>query len=92
MKSLRRSLNQNNPGSPASPDQSNGGSYNPLSRPSEKVAPPKKVIKALTSYRSTNPQELSYTKGDFWYVTGERDKWYEALSEWMGCLGEAGRI
>jgi bud emergence protein 1 len=45
------------------------------------VAPPQKVIKALKSHRSTNPQELSYTKGDFWYVTGEREGWYEALSE-----------
>lgn len=51
-----------------------------LSRPSEKVAPPQKVIKALATHRSTNPQQLSYTKGDFWYVTGEREGWFEALS------------
>lgn len=54
---------------------------NPLSRPADKVAPPQKVIKAQASHRSTNPQELSYQKGDFWYVTGERDGWYEALSK-----------
>jgi bud emergence protein 1 len=53
-----------------------------LGKPSEKVAPPQKVIKALVSKRSNNPQELSYVKGDFWYVTGERDEWFEALSEW----------
>lgn len=54
---------------------------NPLSRPTERVAPPQKVIKALASHRSTNPQQLSYTKDDFWYVIGEREEWYEALSE-----------
>lgn len=52
-----------------------------LSKPATKVAPPQKVIRALESHRSTNPQELSYQKGDFWYVTSERDGWYEALSE-----------
>ena len=79
MKSLRRSLNNNNPGSsfPAPPIPPHA---NPLARPSERVAPPQKVIKALQSHRSTNPQELSYTQGDFWYVTGEREGWYEALS------------
>lgn len=54
---------------------------NPLSRPTDRVAPPQKVIKALASHRSTNPQQLSYSKGDFWYVIGERDEWYEALSK-----------
>jgi bud emergence protein 1 len=56
---------------------------NPLSRPTERVAPPQKVIKALASHRSTNPQQLSYSKGDFWYVIGERDEWYEALSKFL---------
>jgi bud emergence protein 1 len=56
----------------------------PLARPVNKVAPPQKVIRALVSHRSTNPQELSYQKGDFWYVTSERDGWYEALSR--SCL------
>jgi hypothetical protein len=90
MKSLRRSLNNNgasssssssNLPSPPFPGQSYAQGINPLGRPSEKVAPPQKVIKALNSHRSTNPQELSYTKGDFWYVTGEREGWFEALSE-----------
>jgi hypothetical protein len=82
MKSLRRSLNNGSSSpqpSPPLPGQVHGHG-NPLGRPSEKVAPPQKVIKALASHRSTNPQELSYTKGDFWYVTGERDGWFEALS------------
>ena len=80
MKSLRRSLNNNNAtNGSTSPSLTNYS--NPLTRPSEKVAPPQKVIKALQSHRSTNPQELSYYKGDFWYVTSEREGWYEALSE-----------
>lgn len=85
MKSLRRSLNnEKNSGSPQpSPPLPISYSGNPhaLGRPAEKVAPPQKVIKALTSHQSTNPQELSYSKGDFWYVTGERDVWFEALSK-----------
>ena len=83
MKSLRRSLNNNNSAtSPqTSPPITSSSASNPLARPSNKVAPPQKVIKALRSHRSTNPQELSYNEGDFWYVTGEREGWYEALSE-----------
>lgn len=61
-----------------------------LGRPAAKVAPPQKVIRALESHRSTDPQKLSYQKGDFWYVTSERDGWYEALSELLllGCFWE----
>lgn len=91
MKSLRRSLNNNNNNNNNHPSGSGSTSpqpsppihpaANPLARPSEKVAPPQKVIKALRSHRSTNPQELSYNQGDFWYVTSERDGWYEALSK-----------
>ena len=103
MKSLRRSLNNNNNGNTgngiqplASPPLPNYA--NPLNRPSEKVAPPQKVIKALVSHRSTNAQELSYTEGDFWYVTGEREGWFEALSAssaspspeyWRSCVSES---
>lgn len=92
MKSLRRSLNNNGSTSTSPYSSPAPAPSNPLARPSEKVAPPQKVIKALKSHRSTNPQELSYTKGDFWYVTGEREGWYEALSEsrrcgvWENCL------
>lgn len=93
MKSLRRSLNNGNGNGTSphpSPDLPYNGSSNPtLSRPSEKVAPPQKVIKALSSYRSKTPQELSYTKGDFWYVTGEREGWYEALSKSSTSGGDA---
>jgi bud emergence protein 1 len=87
MKSLRRSLNNdskstntnnsNSQPSPPLPGPHNGS----ISKPSSgKVAPPQKVIKALKTHRSTNPQELSYQEGDFWYVTSETDGWYQALS------------
>ncbi|ORY34277.1 hypothetical protein BCR39DRAFT_517407 [Naematelia encephala] len=78
MKSLRRSLN--NTANPPQPSPPLPPHVNPLGRPSEKVAPPQKVIKALTTHRSANPQELSFTLGDFFHVTGERDGWYEALN------------
>ncbi|CAK9779374.1 hypothetical protein CC85DRAFT_330828 [Cutaneotrichosporon oleaginosum] len=95
MKSFRRSQGHGNghshsnshgqagPSSGFRPPVPNGPApafANPLSRPTERVAPPQKVIKALASHRSTNPQQLSYSKGDFWYVIGERDEWYEALN------------
>jgi bud emergence protein 1 len=95
MKSLRRSLNNENKQS----NQTNGSQPSPplpapgagphsgsLSRPSGKVAPPQKVIKALKTHRSTTPQELSYQEGDFWYVTSERDGWYEALSTFFSFM------
>lgn len=85
MKSLRRSLNNEKNSSSPQPSPplpiTYSGNPHALGRPAEKVAPPQKVIKALTSHQSTNPQELSYNKGDFWYVTGERDVWFEALSK-----------
>ncbi|WWC58256.1 uncharacterized protein I303_100794 [Kwoniella dejecticola CBS 10117] len=97
MKSLRRSLNNNNQNNPSSSSSSpapspplpvgNNAQQFPLGRPSQKVAPPQKVIKALESHRSTNPQELSYNKGDFWYVTGERNEWFEALNPLTGSRG-----
>lgn len=98
MKSLRRSLNNDNGSGFSSGHRSNpsqpspplpGQHANPLSRPSGKVAPPQKVIKALTTHRSTNPQELSYQEGDFWYVTSERDGWYEALSTFILSRGSS---
>jgi bud emergence protein 1 len=97
MKSLRRSLNNENKSSNANNNNSEpspplpGPHNGSISKPSSgKVAPPQKVIKALKTHRSTNPQELSYQEGDFWYVTSERDGWYEALSmSVFDCVGGA---
>ncbi|KIR30097.1 bud emergence protein 1 [Cryptococcus deuterogattii LA55] len=58
--------------SPPLPISYSGNSH-ALGRPSEKVAPPQKVIKALSSHQSTNPQELSYNKGDFWGLVPKVD-------------------
>ncbi|WVQ80347.1 hypothetical protein IAT38_002452 [Cryptococcus sp. DSM 104549] len=80
MKSLRRSLtDKHKDHSPQPSPPLPSGNYT-LARPSPKVAPPEKVIKALASHRSTNPQELSYTVGDFLYVRGERGDWWEAAN------------
>jgi hypothetical protein len=102
MKSLRRSLNSDKSNhnnsqqhsvtgplpTPLSAPIMGGYGDSSLSRPSVKVAPPQKVIKATHSYQSTVPQILSYQKGDFYYVTDEYpgdavhpEGWYAALSE-----------
>ncbi|KIJ56835.1 hypothetical protein M422DRAFT_57447 [Sphaerobolus stellatus SS14] len=52
--------------------------------------PPKKVIRALQSYRPQAPQELSFQKGDFFHVVSEVDSgpgWYEAHNPISGARG-----
>ncbi|KAL2138298.1 hypothetical protein VTI28DRAFT_7002 [Corynascus sepedonium] len=46
------------------------------------IVPPKKVIRALYDYTAQNPQELSFSRGDFFHVIGrENDQdWYEACN------------
>lgn len=46
------------------------------------IQPPKKVIRALYDYEASNPQELSFSRGDFFHVIGrENDQdWYEACN------------
>ncbi|KAK4200417.1 hypothetical protein QBC40DRAFT_71690 [Triangularia verruculosa] len=46
------------------------------------IVPPKKVIRALYDYEAQNPQELSFSRGDFFHVIGrENDQdWYEACN------------
>jgi hypothetical protein len=87
MKSFRRSLGDKSKDSPAA---SHGtGLPTTLSKPTASIQPPKKVIRAKESHVSTSPQELPFSKGDFFYVVGERDDpnggpgYYEALSEWQ---------
>ncbi|KAF8324463.1 uncharacterized protein EI90DRAFT_3129928 [Cantharellus anzutake] len=68
-------------------------SANPLlSRPpSAKTFTPKKVIRAIDSRRTTNPQELSFSAGDFFYVVSEiqlvNGEWYEAHNPVTGSRG-----
>ncbi|KAI0643757.1 hypothetical protein C8Q79DRAFT_928252 [Trametes meyenii] len=87
MKSLRKSLNGNKDhhnhhiSTPTSPLPT-------LSKPSNAIVPPKKVIKAINSYKSNTPQELSFEKGDFFHVLNDNGGlWYEAHNPMTGARG-----
>jgi len=62
----------------------------PVSKPPTAILPPQKVIRALSTYRSQAPQELSFVKGDFFYVIKDGDvagTWYEAHNPVSGARG-----
>ncbi|KAH9894216.1 hypothetical protein C8Q73DRAFT_647220 [Cubamyces lactineus] len=85
MKSLRKSLNGNRDHhhhiSTPSPLPA-------LSKPSSAIVPPKKVIKAISAYKSNTPQELSFEKGDFFHVLNDNGGlWYEAHNPITGARG-----
>ncbi|KAI0829399.1 hypothetical protein BC628DRAFT_1417127 [Trametes gibbosa] len=84
MKSLRKSLNGNK-------DHHHISTPAPLpalSKPSTAVVPPKKVIRAIGSYKSNTPQELSFEKGDFFHVLNDNGGlWYEAHNPISGARG-----
>lgn len=86
IKSLRKSLNSHK-----EPPQPITTSPLPsLSKPSSAIVPPKKVIRALSSYKSTAPQELSFEKGDFFHVINDVNSqglWYEAHNPMTGARG-----
>ncbi|KAK4234910.1 hypothetical protein C8A03DRAFT_37275 [Achaetomium macrosporum] len=46
------------------------------------IVPPKKVIRALYDYTAQTPQELSFSRGDFFHVIGRENDpdWYEACN------------
>jgi len=46
------------------------------------IVPPKKVIRALYDYEAEGPQQLSFSRGDFFHVIGREDDqdWYEACN------------
>ncbi|KAH6856050.1 hypothetical protein B0I37DRAFT_389441 [Chaetomium sp. MPI-CAGE-AT-0009] len=46
------------------------------------IVPPKKVIRALHDYTAQNPEELSFSRGDFFHVIGRENDpdWYEACN------------
>ncbi|KAF5393742.1 hypothetical protein D9757_000323 [Collybiopsis confluens] len=61
-----------------------------ISKPASAVTPPQKVIRATAEYRSQAPQELSFRKGDFFYVLRDVDNegsWYEAHNPISGARG-----
>jgi bud emergence protein 1 len=85
MKSLRRSLNKDS--HTHSPVVSAPVQLPSLGKPVPATAPPQKVIRALRPYRSNGPQELSFSKGDFFYVFKEVGEWYEAHNTITGSRG-----
>ncbi|CAE6494983.1 unnamed protein product [Rhizoctonia solani] len=85
MKSLRRSLNKDS--HTHSPVVSAPVQLPSLGKPLPATAPPQKVIRALRPYRSNGPQELSFSKGDFFYVSKEVGEWYEAHNTLTGSRG-----
>ncbi|WAR61279.1 hypothetical protein PtB15_13B534 [Puccinia triticina] len=66
------------------------GSQNPTN-PRSIGKPPTLVIKAITAYKSKRIVELSFQKGDFFHVVGERDdhegSWFEASNPATGARG-----
>lgn len=61
----------------------------PISKPHPTTSlPPKKVIRALAPHDPNTPQELSFQKGDFFYVTGDPGTThYEAYNPVTGARG-----
>ncbi|KAF9561032.1 bud emergence protein 1, partial [Lunasporangiospora selenospora] len=53
------------------------------------LSPPRRVIRALYSHTAHQPEELSFSQGDFFHVVGnEEDKdWYEATNPVTGQRG-----
>ena len=87
MKSLRKSLNGNRESS-SRPQIS--VPLPSVSKPPSAILPPQKVIRALSNYKSQAPQELSFAKGDFFYVLRDADMsgaWYEAHNPVSGARG-----
>jgi bud emergence protein 1 len=85
MKALRKSLNHKDPH-----QQYISTPLPPVSRPSAAIAPPQKVIRATSAYRSPTPQQLSFQKGDFFHVireVNEAGSWYEAHNPMTGARG-----
>lgn len=73
-KALRRSRDAKATASISTPLSANGGATTMLSKPaSAKSFIPNKVIRAIDSRRAAAPQELSFSKGDFFYVTKDVD-------------------
>lgn len=90
MKSLRKSLNGNSPKDSIRSHISTPLPLPSISKPPSAILPPQKVIRALSNYRSQAPQELSFQKGDFFYVLRDVDNhgaWYEAHNPVSGARG-----
>lgn len=51
------------------------------------ISSPDKAIEALRDYSSSDPSDLSFTKGDFFYVADENDTFYFAINPLTGVQG-----
>lgn len=98
LKDFRRSLNKDRtsggkPGNNGLGGSAQGGFTQVTSGPpttftnvksAVSLQPPKMVIKAIQDYKSRAPQELSFTRGDFFHVisepTGQNADWLEACN------------
>ncbi|KAI6047050.1 hypothetical protein EDC04DRAFT_2597322 [Pisolithus marmoratus] len=88
MKSLRKSLNGNK--DPHRLQISTPLPLPSISKPLSASLPPQKVIRAINSFRPSAPTQLPFSKGDFFYVTGDPDNygpWYEAHNPVTGARG-----
>ncbi|TFK56167.1 hypothetical protein OE88DRAFT_1723061 [Heliocybe sulcata] len=83
MKAFRNSLKGNK-------EHAISGPLPRISKPSPALQPPQKVIRATSSYKSQAPQELSFQKGDFFYIYSGADSpgaYYEAHNPTSGARG-----
>ncbi|KAM0753152.1 hypothetical protein T439DRAFT_191560 [Meredithblackwellia eburnea MCA 4105] len=105
MKGIRRSLNKDKIGAPtptyssvqtagypsagASSQQQAQPRPSTSTRPSAAPAPPKRVIRAIESYRAQDPQELSFDSGDFFHVVSDDGgpDWFDAANPMTGARG-----
>ncbi|KAI7932981.1 hypothetical protein MJO28_017887, partial [Puccinia striiformis f. sp. tritici] len=76
---------------PTQPFASLAATSQNLANPRSIGKPPTMVIKAITPYKSNRIVELSFQKGDFFHVVGERDdhegSWFEASNPATGARG-----
>ncbi|GAA5879983.1 hypothetical protein JCM16303_004426 [Sporobolomyces ruberrimus] len=104
MKGIRRSLNKDRIGAPSNFVSSssnsagakalNGPPYvSPaasIARPTASApAPPKRVIRAIASYKASTPQELNFEEGDFFHVVSDEggEDWFDAANPMTGARG-----
>lgn len=51
------------------------------------ISSPEKIVKAIYKYHSQSPDELSFHKGDFFYVLNEDGEWFNATNPSTGKKG-----
>ncbi|CAD6984675.1 unnamed protein product [Tilletia controversa] len=78
LKDFRRSLNKDRASRGAAPTTYTGV----RSATSATKQPPSKVIRATRDYRARQPNELSFSKGDFFHVLNDstHPEWFEAVN------------